>query len=116
MGELRGNGIREPSVAGTFYPAYPAALANAVGRFIREAQHSDRAPRAVIAPHAGYVYSGQVAGRAFAPLAGGRGRIRRAVVIGPSHAVERLALLNSGDTAGAKDGVVCYGAWALYAT
>ena len=87
MGELQGNGIREPSVAGTFYPADPAALANAVGRFIGEAPHSDRAPRAVIAPHAGYVYSGQVAGRAFPPLAGGRGRIRLAVVIGPSHFV-----------------------------
>jgi AmmeMemoRadiSam system protein B len=44
-------------------------------------------PKAVIAPHAGYVYSGPVAGRAFAALNEGAPRIRRAVVIGPAHFV-----------------------------
>jgi AmmeMemoRadiSam system protein B len=44
-------------------------------------------PRAVIAPHAGYVYSGPVAGRVYARLAPLRGRIRRVVLIGPSHRV-----------------------------
>jgi AmmeMemoRadiSam system protein B len=87
MGELRDNGVRAPSVAGVFYPAHPAVLAETVARFLDDAPRSGRAPRAVIAPHAGYVYSGRVAGRAFATLVGSRQRVRRAVIIGPSHFV-----------------------------
>ena len=44
-------------------------------------------PKAVIAPHAGYVYSGPIAGGAFSPLASQRGRITRVVVMGPAHRV-----------------------------
>ena len=44
-------------------------------------------PRRVIAPHAGYVYSGPVAGHAFAALGAGASAIRRAVVVGPAHFV-----------------------------
>ena len=44
-------------------------------------------PKAVIAPHAGYVYSGPVAGHAFAALGAGASAIRRAVVVGPAHFV-----------------------------
>jgi AmmeMemoRadiSam system protein B len=46
-----------------------------------------RTPKAVIAPHAGYVYSGAVAGRAFAALGEGAAQLRRVVVIGPAHFV-----------------------------
>jgi MEMO1 family protein len=83
--------IRSPAVAGTFYPADPVVLRNQIGGFLAEV---DRAPptttallKAIIGPHAGYVYSGPVAARAYARLAEARGRIRRVVLIGPSHYV-----------------------------
>jgi AmmeMemoRadiSam system protein B len=80
-------------VAGTFYPAQPRALAAAVEALLAEAasQGSTLAPgapsfpKALIAPHAGYVYSGAVAASAFALLAAGRGVVRRVVLLGPAH-------------------------------
>ena len=71
-----------PAVAGTWYPASPAALEREVDRLLAGAP-AGRAPIALVVPHAGYVYSGAVAGRAFARLAGRA--FRRVVLIGPSH-------------------------------
>jgi hypothetical protein len=50
-------------------------------------------PKALIVPHAGYIYSGRVAATAFAPLRGRASAIERVVVIGPAHyiAVRRIA-------------------------
>jgi MEMO1 family protein len=81
--------IRPPTVAGRFYPDRPDRLRAAVEGFLAdaEARPAERAPKAVIAPHAGYVYSGPVAGRAFAALRAGAAKIRRVVVIGPAHFV-----------------------------
>jgi hypothetical protein len=80
--------IRAPAVAGTFYPADAGRLRAAVeGHLAASAACAGGAPKAVISPHAGYVYSGPVAGHAFASLAGHAPRIRRAVVIGPAHYV-----------------------------
>jgi AmmeMemoRadiSam system protein B len=79
--------IRRPAVAGTFYPADPEALRAAVEGYLTEAGAHGPVPKAIIAPHAGYIYSGPVAARAYARLAPGRGRIRRVVLIGPSHRV-----------------------------
>lgn len=81
--------VRSPAVAGTFYPADPAALAEAVSRFMAEAGDAagQSPPKAVIAPHAGYVYSGPVAASAYARLAPLRGRISRVVLLGPAHRV-----------------------------
>jgi MEMO1 family protein len=83
--------IRSPAVAGTFYPADPVVLRNQIAGFLAEV---DRAPptttallKAIIGPHAGYVYSGSVAAHAYARLAEARDRIRRVVLIGPSHYV-----------------------------
>ena len=79
--------VRPPAVAGTFYPGEPGALHDTVDRLLGEVQgdlHSER-PRALIAPHAGYAYSGPVAARAFSRVAGVR--FTRVVVIGPSHRV-----------------------------
>jgi len=88
--------IRPPAVAGSFYPAQSEALRSAVDRFVAEA---DPAPgrgvlRALIAPHAGYVYSGPIAGSAYALLARMSPPPRRLVILGPSHyvAVNGLAL------------------------
>jgi len=89
--------IRPPAVAGTFYPADGARLRAAVEGCLGAARdaHAGRAPKALIAPHAGYVYSGPVAGRAFAALGAGAARIRRVVVIGPAHYIPVCGLAQS---------------------
>jgi AmmeMemoRadiSam system protein B len=81
--------IRSPAVAGTFYPADASRLRAAVESHLAAAgrPHPDRPPKAVIAPHAGYAYSGPVAGHAFASMSEGASQIRRIVVIGPAHFV-----------------------------
>src|SRR6266536_63025 len=81
--------IRLPIVAGTFYPAEPDVLERQLGKFLSEAANtaSSATPKAIIGPHAGYVYSGAVAARAYARLTAARGRISRVVLIGPSHYV-----------------------------
>lgn len=86
--------IRPPAVAGTFYPADAARLRVMVEAYLAAgpAPQGGRRPKALIAPHAGYVYSGPVAGRAFASLGAGAARIRRVVVIGPAHYVQLRGL------------------------
>jgi hypothetical protein len=82
--------VRLPAVAGSFYPSTPAALAHAVELHLTGARAGPVAGlRGLIAPHAGYLYSGPTAGEAFAALGPQAARgFRRAVVIGPSHFVE----------------------------
>jgi hypothetical protein len=78
--------IRRPAVAGTFYPADPDVLARTLSGLLAAAGNGAAAsPKALIAPHAGLVYSGAVAARAYARLRTARGRISRVVVIGPAH-------------------------------
>jgi AmmeMemoRadiSam system protein B len=81
--------VRPPAVAGSFYPADAGRLRAAVEGYLAAADGARAAatPKAVIAPHAGYVYSGPVAGHAFAALGHNAPRIRRAVVVGPAHFV-----------------------------
>jgi MEMO1 family protein len=82
--------VRTPAVAGTFYPAGPTELHRTVDRFLAEARSVRRAatcPKAIVAPHAGYVFSGAGAARAFALLEPFADRIERVVVIGPAHRV-----------------------------
>jgi AmmeMemoRadiSam system protein B/AmmeMemoRadiSam system protein A len=83
--------IRQPAVSGSFYPAERDALERQLSLFLSEAGNApltnDTWPKAIIAPHAGYAYSGPVAARAYARLAAARGRISRVVLIGPSHHV-----------------------------
>ena len=72
-------GIRRPAVAGRFYPGTESALRSSLGDLLTES--SDRQAIAVVAPHAGYVFSGATAGRVF-------GSIRvpgRVVVLSPNH-------------------------------
>jgi AmmeMemoRadiSam system protein B len=91
--------VRAPAVAGSFYPRNPAELKAAVRRYVAEADaRACPSPRAIVAPHAGYAYSGPVAGSAFAPLAALRGRVTRVVVLGPAHQVafEGLAVPQAG--------------------
>jgi AmmeMemoRadiSam system protein B len=81
--------VRPPAVAGLFDPAEPARLRAEVSALLAEAARAaptGHPPKALIAPHAGYAYSGTVAAAAFATLREGTApAIRRAVVIGPSH-------------------------------
>lgn len=80
---------REPAVAGTFYPADAAELGSAVEGYLTAATRYSVTPKALVAPHAGYVYSGPVAGTAYATLESVTDRVRRVVLLGPAH---RLAL------------------------
>lgn len=79
--------VRTPAVAGLFYPANSRELRAMVSRFLADAPRVDPAPKAIIAPHAGYVYSGSIAASAYARLASARGTIRRVVLLGPAHRV-----------------------------
>jgi MEMO1 family protein len=83
---------RPSAVAGSFYPSDPAALRRAVAAHLAGvAPPGDRAdagtPKALIAPHAGYVYSGPIAATAYQTLAAARGTVRRVVLAGPAHFV-----------------------------
>jgi AmmeMemoRadiSam system protein B len=81
----RSEKVRSPAVAGTFYPAQPERLRADVERLLASVpDYRGPVPAALIAPHAGYVYSGAVAAHAFATLRGAR-PAQRVVVIGPAH-------------------------------
>jgi AmmeMemoRadiSam system protein B len=85
--------VRAPAVAGLFYPDEPAELRRVVRACLADGRRRAAAladaprPRALIVPHAGYVYSGAVAGTAYALLERFAAGIRRVVLIGPSHRV-----------------------------
>ncbi len=78
--------VREPAVAGTFYPNDAAALRSMISTYI-EGDAGLECPKAIIAPHAGYVYSGAVAGEVYRKLGSAHERIKRVVLLGPSHRV-----------------------------
>ena len=86
--------VRSPAVAGLFYPDEPVQLAHDVQRLLDEARPHEMIPKALIVPHAGYIYSGPVAATAYAALRSSSERIRRVVLLGPTHriAVRGLAL------------------------
>ena len=79
--------VREPAVAGQFYPEETEALGRTVAAHLVEATQYGVTPKALVAPHAGYVYSGPVAGTAYAALKPLAERIRRVVLLGPAHRV-----------------------------
>lgn len=88
--------IRPPAVAGSFYPGRPGALTQTVRDYLAAAGPGEsgpqNAPKAVIVPHAGYIYSGPVAASAYALLQPLAGRLRRAVLLGPAHTVYLRAI------------------------
>jgi AmmeMemoRadiSam system protein B len=80
--------VRTPAVAGMFYPGDAAQLQQAVKGYLSAVRfEGGQTPKALIAPHAGYVYSGPIAASAYARLAPLKGKISRVVLIGPSHRV-----------------------------
>ena len=79
--------IREPAVAGSFYPANPLELRSMLQGYLAEPVPGAPPPKAIIAPHAGYIYSGPVAASAYARLQQAADHINRVVLLGPAHRV-----------------------------
>ncbi len=86
--------VRPAAVSGMFYPADPRQLAHEVQEFLSAARPQALRPKALIVPHAGYIYSGAIAASAYATLKDIAPHIRRVVLLGPTHrvAVRGLAL------------------------
>jgi MEMO1 family protein len=92
---LRTLRVRPAAVAGSFYPADADALSAAVHQALQQAAARvapGPAPKAIIAPHAGYVYSGPVAASAYARVLPRRGEVERVVLLGPAHRVPLTAV------------------------
>ncbi len=79
--------VRTPAVAGMFYPAKATELETMVGRYLGAASVSGPVPKAIIAPHAGFIYSGPVAASAYVRIAPARDTITRVILLGPAHRV-----------------------------
>jgi len=86
--------VRPAAVAGSFYSQDAAQLAAAVAACLRGARSAAGgvAPKLLLVPHAGFAYSGPVAGSAYALLAPWRERIQRVVLLGPGHRVSLRGL------------------------
>ena len=89
MSALMQAAVRPAAVAGRFYSADCAELSAQVDELLGAAadERNQPAPKAIIVPHAGYVYSGETAARAYVRIARMRGTIRRVVLLGPAHRV-----------------------------
>src|SRR5262245_44245377 len=78
--------VRPAAVAGSFYPAAPAQLRADLDAMLSGVAAPQAAmPKALIVPHAGYIYSGPVAASAYVALRPAAQRIRRVVLLGPAH-------------------------------
>ena len=89
------NAIRKPAVAGQFYPDTAIELGANLDSYLADADKGDaRVPKALIAPHAGFIYSGPIAATAYTRLEPVKAVIKRVVLLGPCHrvAVQGLAL------------------------
>jgi len=97
------NWIRQPAVAGLFYPADADSLRSVVRRYLAQAEAASDVPsepaKALIVPHAGYQYSGPIAASAYVQAMQGRGRIERVVILGPCHHVFLRSLAASSASA-----------------
>lgn len=86
--------IRPPAVANLFYPADKGQLSQDVQQLLTNAEQYKLTPKALIVPHAGYIYSGAIAATAYATLLPVATTIKRVILLGPTHrvAVRGLAL------------------------
>lgn len=86
--------VRPAAVAGQFYPVDPRQLGAEIDAMLAAASLAEcpaRPPKALVVPHAGYIYSGPVAAQGYACVAGLRDTIERVVLLGPAH---RMAVRN----------------------
>jgi AmmeMemoRadiSam system protein B/AmmeMemoRadiSam system protein A len=79
--------IRPAAVAGTFYPGDQGELTSMVDALLSAAKSEEPCPKVIIAPHAGYIYSGSIAAKVYSRLANRQHEISRVVLLGPSHKV-----------------------------
>lgn len=83
--------IRPTAVAGSFYPKQASELNIMLEKFLSQYAVNDSVniatPKAIIAPHAGYIYSGQTAASVYSNLEQVKDKIRRVVLLGPTHRV-----------------------------
>jgi len=88
---------RPAAVAGSFYPADPAVLQDMVNGMLDKAGGQtdgiNTAPKAMILPHAGYIYSGEIAASGYSLLRASRNKITRVVLLGPTHRVAARGLV-----------------------
>jgi AmmeMemoRadiSam system protein B len=84
-GPVAGSEVRPAAVAGLFYPETAEELGKTLDALLEGAEPAAAVPKALIVPHAGYVYSGAVAARAFRRLRSAAHMLRRVVLLGPSH-------------------------------
>lgn len=83
--------VRQPAVAGAFYAGQGQTLAASVTALLatakQELELAAWPPKAIIVPHAGYIFSGSTAALAYAQLAAGRKTIHRVILLGPVHRI-----------------------------
>ena len=87
--------IRPAAVAGLFYPADPAQLHSDIQSMLSATEQTESMPKALIVPHAGYIFSGPVAASAFAQLKNISQRVKRVILLGPCHRVPLRGLATS---------------------
>ncbi|MFC1589602.1 AmmeMemoRadiSam system protein B [Pseudomonadota bacterium] len=87
--------IRPAAVADMFYTGNPAQLRAEVDGMLAEASVTTATPKAIIVPHAGYIYSGPIAASAYAQLIPAKDKIRRVILLGPCHRVALSGLATS---------------------
>jgi AmmeMemoRadiSam system protein B len=90
--------VRPPAVSGSFYPREPQVLRSELLDLMSKVRAPElKPPLGLIAPHAGYMYSGPVAATAFAGISALRGRVGRVLLLGPPHyaPVRRIAAPSS---------------------
>jgi len=81
--------VRRPAIAGMFYPSDAGVLARDIDAMLAAAQPATSVvvPKAIIAPHAGFIYSGPVAASIYALISPAHARIKRVALLGPTHRV-----------------------------
>lgn len=87
--------LRNAAVAGQFYAGEAETLQHDVDSLLQASRTDAQAPKVVVAPHAGYIYSGPVAAQVYARLANARPAPTRVVLLGPSHRVAFAGIATS---------------------
>lgn len=77
--------VRQPAVAGLFYPGDKLILHNVIQELLKNAKQFSPSPKVLIVPHAGYIYSGPIAASAYASLIQKKDTIKKIVLLGPAH-------------------------------
>jgi AmmeMemoRadiSam system protein B len=90
--------VRQPAVAGAFYSGNKGVLANDIKAFLDSTTpvKGQASPKAIVVPHAGYIYSGQTAAIAYSHLVAGCKTIKRVILLGPVHRVSVRGLALPG--------------------